>query len=261
MRVLELSNRHINHKGDELLRLNLHDSNIDELINFPKAKELHITGLNQKDFDRFIDEYANNYEFINFFKCPGLRDLTRLSTLKTLKYLSFYYNNKSDKLWDLSMNTSLRGLSLIDFRKITNLNELSISKSLKELHIALGTLDRKAEIDSLNPIGQIKNLQYLSMYGFNIKDNDPTPLFNLKNLKELTLPHNYYEMEFYAKLAVKIPKVKCDCFKGYVEVDDWGDGRTVSVVGKDGPKLKPTSEKLKLYLQQFEEAKRKSRNP
>ena len=94
--------------------------------------------------------------------------------------------------------------------------------------------------------------QYLSIYGFNIKDNDPTPLFNLKNLVELTVPHNYYEVEFYAKLAVKLSRVKCDCFKGYVEVDDWGDGRTISVVGKNNPKLKPTSEKLKLYLQQFE---------
>jgi len=261
MKIFEYNNRHVNDKSEDLLRFLVKDNNIDELKNYPKVKQLHITGLKQKDFDYFVERYADDYDFIYFFKCPLIKDLSKLSKLSNVKYISFYWNNKADRLWDMSKNKNLKGIFINDMSKLCNLKDIESGASLNEFHIS-GGMWKNAKIETLRPIGTLKNLEYLSLINIDILDNDITPLFYLEKLKILRLDERDFDSEIYASLAVNLEKTECDCFKGYVKNDPYGDGKDVWIVGKKKPRLNPIkdAEKIQKYICEFEELKSHYKN-
>lgn len=260
MKIFQYMNRHVDEVSDDLLRFDAVENNIDDLINYPKVKQLHIYGLKQNEFEYFVERYANNYDFIYFFKCPQINDLSKLSILTDIKYLSFFWNNKAVSLWDMTNNINLKGLFINDFSKLHRLDLLDTAKSLNEFHLS-GGMWKNTKIETLIPIGKLRNLEYLSLNFVDIVDNDITPLFNLTNLKELRLSEETYEMEKYAALAARLINTECECFKGYIiskDSDLYDDGKTVRIVGKRKPRLNhiKSAEKFEMYIAEFENYKK-----
>ena len=237
-------------KSPDLLRFVV-DNNLRELQNYPQAKQLHITGLKQKDLPYFVDNFADNYDYIFFNGCSTLSDLSQLSQLRNVKYISFSWNTKATSLWDMSNNSALEGLYIDDMSKLHELSDLKTGTMLRELHIS-GGMWKNAKIDSLAPIGKLHRLQGLSLQLLKVLDNDVTPLLKLTSLRTLSLDENMFEMAAYAELAVKLPHTSCECFKGYI-VEASNDGKDIRIVGKNKPRLHPNEQKdtLAKYLHEF----------
>lgn len=265
MEIFQYMNRRIDEVSEDLLRFSVEENSIDDLVNYPKVKQLHIHGLKQKEFEYFVERYANKYDFIYFFKCPLINDFSKLSQLDKVKYLAFFWNNKVKSFWDMTNNVNLKGMFINDFSKLHNLDHLETAPSLKEFHLS-GGMWKNAKIETVNPIGKLKKLESLSLNYVDIIDNDITPLFNLTNLKELILTEKTYEMEIYAALAARLLNTECECFKGYIfdkDNDLIDDGKTVSIVGKRKPRLNhiKSAEKFDAYLREFESYKERWKEP
>lgn len=241
------------HDEKTYLEINIENENVDVLTNYPEVKRLQICNIGQKGFEKLIDVYGEQFEYISFFHCPLICDLSALSVLTKLRCISFRWNNKATKLWDMSNNRELRGIYLSDFSKVKDFDELITAKALRELFIT-GGMWKKFEINSLKSIGKLENLEYLGLVFLNVIDNDISPLFKLQNLKKIRLDESDFPVEYYAMLAAKLPNTDCDCFKGFIENSNNSDGKDIWIVGKRKPKLSKTKDALKIkkLIQEFE---------
>ncbi|MBY0479012.1 MAG: hypothetical protein K2Q24_15295 [Chitinophagaceae bacterium] len=246
------------HDEKTYLEINIENENVDVLSNYPEVKKLQISNIGQMGFERLIDIYGKQFEYISFFHCPLINDFSALSELTKIRCISFRWNNKATKLWDMSKNRELRAIYLSDLSKVKDFDELTSANALKELFIT-GGMWKKIEINSLKSIGKLENLEYLGLVYLYIIDNDISPLFKLQNLRKLRLDEKDFPVEYYAMLAAKLPNTDCDCFKGFIENSDYGKGKDTWIVGKRKPRLNKTKDALKIkqFIQEFEILKSK----
>ena len=90
---------------------------IDTIRQYPDAKLIIISGLEQKTFEYLINEYGKQFKVISFWKNKGVEDLSSLSELVEIEYITYFFNQKATKLWNMSTNKALKGLELDDFTK------------------------------------------------------------------------------------------------------------------------------------------------
>lgn len=92
---------------------------IDCLEEYPTAKSLIISGLNQECFEYLIKHYGSQFEAISFWKNKSVSDLSPLEDLTNVKFIHFFFNQKATDLWNMERNEKLSGLSIYDFSRIT----------------------------------------------------------------------------------------------------------------------------------------------
>lgn len=61
---------------------------IDTIKQYPEAKSIIISGLEQKTFDYFINKYGKQFQAISFWKNKGVKDLSLLSELEQIEYIT-----------------------------------------------------------------------------------------------------------------------------------------------------------------------------
>ena len=105
---------------------------IDEIASSSLTK-LKISGLRQDTFDYLIDTYGHQFTEIDFWKCPRVPDLSRLSSLENIESISFYWNQGASRLWDMAGNTRLKKMSFFDFTKLQDIDDLASSNTLENL--------------------------------------------------------------------------------------------------------------------------------
>lgn len=108
---------------------------IDVIREFAEAESIVISGLNQENFDYFVNTYGKQFKAINFWKNKTVSDLSALSGLTDIEYISFFYNQKADRLWDMTDNKKLVALSLSDFNRLHSLAGIEKTGNLKTLYI------------------------------------------------------------------------------------------------------------------------------
>jgi hypothetical protein len=89
--------------------------------------------LNQETFDYFIKNYGNQFEVINFWKCPLVNSFSSIELLYNVKYITYYWNQKAKQLWDFSKTPNLIGFSFNDFTRMDNLEDIAKSTTIEEL--------------------------------------------------------------------------------------------------------------------------------
>ena len=228
--------------------------NINLLANV-KIDKLWLFSAKEKDIDRIFKiiqpEYVNLYQLL-------AKDLTCLEQLKC-KTLIVDWNTKALKLWNLKKNSNLRQLSIRDFSKISNINEIQNAMELVSLSLE-GGMWKPLKIESLSPIIHLKKLQYLRLMQIKVADESLEPISNLNNLKTLEISNQFPTKE-YAYLSVKLPETECTMFQPYHKVKINGqDGKLVydtMITGKRKPFLLSTkdNERIKKYTAQFEKLK------
>ena len=124
---------------------------IDSIKKYPSAKSIVISGLKQETFDYFVNSYGSQFEAITFWKNKSVADLSSLSNLCDVKFISYFFNQKASELWDMTSNTNLIGLSLTDFRKIHSLNGIEKAGNLTNFYL-YDRVDAKMVIESFKPI-------------------------------------------------------------------------------------------------------------
>ena len=226
---------------------------IDNIREFPNAKSLKISGLNQENFEYLISRYGNQFEAIAFFKNKTISDLSILGSLNNIKYIYYFFNQKAADLWNMTNNKNLIGLGIYDFSKLHTIEMIPTAPTLQFFSIG-NKVWGTAEIESLKPLTQ-SAVTHFAWWGKKILDNDFQCLAKSR-VTELDLNICSFRMEELAHIVASIPGL---CGKATTPYREFGihenekstvyynlcKGKRSLIKGKDESKLKE-------YLAEFD---------
>ncbi len=176
---------------------------IDTIRNFPDAKSIIISGLKQDTFEYFINTYGKQFQAITFWKNKAVSDLSVLSSLSDIEYISFFFNQKASKLWDMTNNKKLVGLSITDFCKLHSLDGIEKASNLKSFYV-YDRVEARMEIESFKPIVDT-NIKHFVWGGKSVLDKDFGCLANSK-IEELDISPTQFTMSELAQLLALFPE-------------------------------------------------------
>ena len=204
------------YKPSETLVLNITQLNIgshrqnknidrwcNELPNLEEVKNLwFVSRVNQKMFDAACQ--VPNLEGL-FVKWSGIKNIKSLSTTKRLRHLHLGSSSQVESIEVLSELDSLVTLDLQQLNRISDFSILAKLTSLEGLGID-GSIWTTQKIDTLKPLGKLRNLKYLTLINTRLKDKSFDPILNLTDLVRFESSWNYPETEFEKLKA--LPKLK-----------------------------------------------------
>lgn len=154
---------------------------IDKLKDYPNSDIISITGLDQEGFEYFIKNYGKQFKIIQFFKNKKVQDWSLLATLPDLEYLYYFFNQGIERLWNMTENKKLRGISILDFSRLKSLKGIETAENLEYFCLGNAVWD-KCEVDSYRYFADT-NVRYLRFWGKKILDRNPSYLVSMKKLK------------------------------------------------------------------------------
>jgi hypothetical protein len=226
----------------------------------PHIKAIKIGGLGQDTFEYFIDRFGQQFEVINFWKCPLVTDFSRLASLSSLQYVVIFWNQRAERLWDMGGNGALKGVYLSDFSRLHRLDDLSSAPALEELHFGDAVWDGFV-VETLRPLEHCVHLRYLDFTGKKIVDGDPSSIAALQRLEELSFPDRFFTTEQLAWLTAKLPEVKSGTLAPVymTEPVEYKTAKGVKykdtyILGKGKPFLDSKADRLRIekYVREFE---------
>lgn len=149
-----------------------------------------------------------------------LRDpLLPFAGLSSLRHLEIHDPLTLDGLDHL---TQLSSLTIYSFPRVHSLEPLGGLTELRRLQLSTPPsydASRKVHhVDSLEPVGRLRNLEWLVMRGVLPTIGGLHPLHRLLHLRELEITHVYgFAMDEYAQLARGLPLVRGHCLLPYFE--------------------------------------------
>ncbi len=138
------------------------------------ATALRVSGLNQTSFEYLVERLGPQISAIQFWKCPRVADLSPLEQLGQLRLVSFYWNQKARRLWDMSKTPELCGLLFDDFTQLHDLGDLATASSLRELDFGDAVWDT-AVFETLEPLAALIGLRSLKLSAKTIVDGAWNP--------------------------------------------------------------------------------------
>jgi Leucine-rich repeat (LRR) protein len=250
-------------KRDKNSYLRFHCEVINDLKKLENVsqKEIIISGLKQKEFEYFCDNYADKFQIIQILHCNLINDFSPLENLKNLQFLVIDWNNRATKLWNMSNNISLKGLLFEDMTKISSLNGIETAPALSEFFITQD-VDRKLYVDTLEPLSQCKYLRKITIRIEGIKDKTVLPIIKMQSLKEADFQAGLFEAEQFAMLVAKLKNVKITPSVPYIimDKDSMPGSNNVLLIGKykrswvseNSPKLKQYEAEWNNFLKKYE---------
>lgn len=188
---------------------------IDTIRDFPDSKSIIISGLKQDTFEYFVNTYGKQFQAITFWKNKGVLDLSALSSLSEIEYISYFFNQKVSKLWDMTNNKKLIGLSLTDFSKLHSLDGIEKAVNLEYFDVG-NRVEARMEIESFKPIVNT-NIRHFSWGGNKVQDNDFGCLAHSK-IEELDIAPTQFTLLELAQLLALFPKtLKGTITKPYIK--------------------------------------------
>ena len=180
-------------------------SHLATIADHPEAHALTVSGLDQPTFERLVTEHGRQFSAIEFWKCPRIADLSPLEDLPGLRLVSFYWNQRATRLWDLTRTPGLAGLNLDDFTRLHDLADLAEGTNLREL--AFGDMIWSTSVyTTLEPVGTLTGLRSLAFSAKKIEDGRIDPLGHLTGLEELSFPTNLFTTRQVAWLRARLPE-------------------------------------------------------
>ena len=215
----------------------------------PHATALRISGLDQAAFEQLVSGYGRQFTAIEFWKCPRIEDVTPLEDLSGLRMVSFYWNQRSTRLWNLSRTPHLTALRVEDFIHLHRLDDLVDGHGLKELILG-DAVWSKTTFETLEPLASLKGLLSLSLLPKRIDDGRIQPLGSLTNLENLRIPFNLFTTEQIAWLRARLPEtVESEALNALLLTTPFeGDDkqRDVLLIGKRKPWLNSEQDAAKI---------------
>lgn len=175
---------------------------IDEIEKYPEAKSIIISGLKQDTFEYFVSKYGNQFEAISFWKNKSVEDLSRLGSLKNIRYIHYYYNQRATDLWDMSGNEKLIGLAIYDFSKLHNIGKIKTSANLTNFQLG-DAVTPGMIVQSLSPILDTK-ITHFEWWGKTVEDKDFSCLAK-SSIEELDINPTQFTVEELADLLAQFP--------------------------------------------------------
>lgn len=234
---------------------------IDKLKDYPDTDVVTISGLHQDTFEYFIKTYGKQLKAIRFFKNKLVEDWSLLGTLPQLEYVHFFANQRIEALWNMQENSSLVGLCIEDFSKLTSIKGIETAPSLKEFRIGNAIWD-KMILDSLMPLANT-DIEKFMFYGKSIAENDFSFLADMPCIKVFDFPTNMLTTEQVAWIAVNFPKLQGFALKAKLNCELYDSSMNevpgVIIVGKRKPSLiiQGNEKRIEKYVLTFESLKQK----
>jgi len=179
-------------------------SDLDRVRVPSTATALRVSGLNQTSFESLVTRLGPHFSAIEFWKCPRVVDLSPLEDLSQLRLVSFYWNQKATRLWDLRRTPELLGLHFDDFTRLHDMGDLASATSLVELEFGDAVWDSSV-FDSLEPLSALTGLKSLKLSAKKITDGRIEPLAALTRLESLTFASNQFTTKQVAWLRARLP--------------------------------------------------------
>lgn len=179
---------------------------IDELSGCPSREYVRISGLDQETFEYFIERYGSELKTVYFFKNKAVKDWSMLGALPRLRSITWFHNQKIEKLWDMSGNTNLKAISLNDFTRLKSLDGIEKAKSLKIFSMGDAVWDTTV-VDSYMPFAD-SSVKQLSFSGKAIKDQNLSFLEKAKNLREFNFSPNIFPTEKIIWAVTNFPHIE-----------------------------------------------------
>lgn len=176
---------------------------IDIIKQYPEAKSVVISGLDQNAFEYFISTYGNQFNAIYFWKNKKVEDLSLLAELEHIEYISYFFNQKASKLWNMSKNHKLRAIQIEDFTNLHTVEGIESAPALELFSIGNAVWARM-KIESFQPVALSKIIQF-SWYGDKVNDSDFLCLANGR-IKKLDISPQNFTMDELAKLLSAFPE-------------------------------------------------------
>jgi hypothetical protein len=238
-------------KNEEPLEVERFNS-LELIRNYPNATSICIAGLKQLDFDRFNHEYAAQFTNIHYWKCPLVADLSSLGGLSKVEYMTYFWNQRSTRLWDMSGNESLRGLLIDAFSRMHKLDDVCSAPVLNDFWVHSGYSLSHYFVNSLWPLVKCASLEDLRLI-VHVIDQDPMPLLHMPKLKNLLFSEDLFTTEQIAMLKALLPDVECELFVPYIIWGEESEEKNVKVTGKRKPFLHSVrdADRLEKYKKQF----------
>ncbi len=237
---------------------------IDKINDFPDAEVVSVSGLHQDTFEYFIKTYGQRFRAIRFFKNKLVSDWSLLGTLPNIEYIHWFFNQRIDRLWDMSGNTALRGVFLEDFSKLKSIEGIEKAPNLEFFGTGNAVWD-KAEIESFEPLRNSPVRKFV-FSGKKILDRDFSFTADMKNLEDFTIPSSTLTTEQFAWIAANCPKLRGELTEGvsrfqwYGDEDDSGNPEPWLCAlgkGKRSFRLRGNEEKAEKLISDFEEMKKR----
>lgn len=203
------------HPDIERLRLVGGFKGYDQLKGLTRLRALWCFGIDAKALEQIaacptIEELHLDYRL----KTGDLRPLHQLPRLKILTINSC---STISSLLEISQFEKLEGLYIENFRNVHSISELSKLTKLKQLGVA-GSIWTRMKIETLDPLAGLISLEYLDLTNCKVRDESLRPLAPLSKLRRLDIP-NFYPMEEFAWLSVRLPETQCTWFTPYIPMN------------------------------------------
>lgn len=225
---------------------------IDSLAEYPAARSLIISGLNQECFEYLISHYGSQFEAISFWKNKLVSDFSPLEDLMNIKYIYFFFNQRATNLWNMKNNKELIGLSLFDFSKLHSIEEVATAPHLDYFSIG-NRVWPTMKIESLKPLTH-SQITHFGWWGEKILDNDYLCLADSR-IKRLDMSIAHFKIDELARLVANIPDLTGKITEPYKEfaVIENGKKTTYYLLCKGKRKLikGKDDDKLKKYLEDY----------
>ena len=176
---------------------------IDTIRDFPDSQSIIISGLKQDTFEYFVNTYGKQFRAITFWKNKAVSDLSVLSSLSDIEYINYFFNQKASKLWDMSCNKKLVGLSLTDFCKLHSLDGIEKASNLEYFHLG-NRVEATMEVESFNPIVGT-DINHFVWSGKKVRDNNFGCLADSK-IKKLDICPTQFTLLELAQLLALFPE-------------------------------------------------------
>jgi Leucine-rich repeat (LRR) protein len=231
--------------------------NYKKLRRFKQLKQLFLSTGKDGELLSFVDSRieVESLTLMNF----QVADLSPLENLTNIQTLILHWNNKATRLWNFERMKTLRGLSIVDLKRLREIDELQKCTWLEQLYIGGGIVpENYMQLQSLESLRTLQNLVYLHLGNVRVLEKGLEPIGNLKNLQELDT--NYlFDTEDYARLSVLLKNTKCDAFAPFVKLKHPIGDKDIRIVGKRKPFLNSVRDKERIeeYVVKFKKLQEK----
>lgn len=239
-------------KGDAFSPCCMTPDDVDyEMAQGKHPEILEICGMNQESLEYFVQHYGKTYRYLSFFKCQLIRDFSPLEDLSNLEEVSLYWNIRSDRLWDMSKNTSLNTISISDAKRMTLKPELLKTSPTLERVFLCGSTFNNFNVESLDCFAGMPSLRQLALYCIRLQDKRMDALNTLPKLERFDFDAGMLTTEEIAWIVAKYPHLAGRSLCAYNKEDAILNDVRVCGFRKPGLDLPQHQKRLDKYVAQF----------
>lgn len=214
-------------------------TDVDILLSHPTAEIVECVRMNDKCLAYLAENYGRQIKALMLTNCTRINDLSPIEQMPELEYVVIVWNQRADRLWDMSRNPKLRCLSLQDFTRLKALDGIEKASALRMLDLFTGGVFSKWELYSLNCLSGMK-LHCINLGITKLTDESLGFLEDLPELETFDFPPRLFDTKKVAWVYANLPEIQGR------SIGPYESGCGITAVGKRGREYSAATDKAKI---------------